>query len=87
MRRTVIVSGVFALLLSEAGFAQTRLPRNNPVEQQVIESNRSIQRRQGIVSDQQQTQFEINQLRQSHSREQVFSPPIGRFCGAGQVGC
>lgn len=87
MRRTIIFAGTLALLLTESAFAQSRLPRNNPVEQQVIESNRSIQRRQGIVSDQQQTQFEINQLRQSHSREQVFSPPIGGFCGAGQVGC
>jgi hypothetical protein len=88
MYRSVILAGFLGLLLSQAGLAQTRLPRNNPVEQQVIESNRSVQRQQRGLADQQQNQFEINQLRQDLSRERIFPPPsIGRICAPGQIGC
>ncbi len=63
------------------------LPSQSRSERQVDDINRSLTVQQQNLRQNQQTQFEINQLRQSHSREQVFSPPIGSFCGAGQVGC
>ena len=88
MKRMIILAGTVGLLLNGVAFAQTRLPRNNPVELQVNEANRSIQRQQRGLSDQQQSQFEMNQLRQSLGREQAF-PPLGvdRICAPGQIGC
>jgi hypothetical protein len=90
MHRTLILSVALALLPLQAVLAQTRLPRNNPVEQQVIESSRQVQRHQRNLAEQQQTQFEINQLRQNLNREQLFPPTtggIGRICAPGQIGC
>ena len=88
MYRTILVAGTLGLLPIEPALAQTRLPRNNPVERQVTETNRSIQRQQRSLSEQQQTQFEINQLRQSLGREQIFPPAdFNRICTPGQIGC
>jgi hypothetical protein len=88
MYRTIILAGTLGLVLNGAALAQTRLPRNNPVQRQIDESNRQIQRQQRKLEDQQQTQFEINQLRQSLGREQVFpGPSHGRICAPGQFGC
>ena len=89
MRRALILLMAFSILPVPAALAQTRLPRNNPVEREVIESSRQIQREQRALGQQQQNQFEINQLRQSLGREQLFPPAggFGRVCPPSQVGC
>ena len=87
MHRTVILAGILALIASEAALAQLALPRNNPVERQIVESNRAVERQQRIIGDQQQLQFELNQLRQRLDRQPTFSPPAGTICAPGQIGC
>jgi uncharacterized membrane protein YgcG len=70
-------------------FAQ-RLPRTSPAERRVDDLNRSIQRQQRRLSEQQQDQIEINQLRQELSRQRTtpqISPGIGRICAPGQIAC
>ena len=90
MRRTLILLMALSLLPVPAALAQRRLPRNNPVEREVIESSRQIQREQRSLGQEQQVQFEINQLRQSLGREQLFPPTtggFGRVCPPSRVGC
>jgi hypothetical protein len=92
MYRTLFVAGVIGLVLNQGGFAQTRLPRNNPTEQQVREINRSLQFQERRRLDRQQTQFEINQMRQELKRQENFrllpGPSLGRrICAPGQIRC
>jgi hypothetical protein len=92
MYRTVFLAGVIGIVLNQGVFAQTRLPRNNPNEQQVREINRSIQSQERRRLDRQQTQVEINQMRQELRRQENFrslpGPALGRrICAPGQIRC
>ena len=87
MQRTLILAGAACLLLNPA-FAQSRLPRMSPSEQQVLDINRSLQRHQRDLAVQQQSEFELNQLRQSLHRHQTFPDrTFGAICAPGQIGC
>ncbi|HEV2602252.1 MAG TPA: hypothetical protein VGU24_01190 [Microvirga sp.] len=71
--------------------AQSRLPRTSPAEQNYNDINRSLQRQERNLRVEQQTQFELNQLRQERDRIQAVTPPptIGgpRICAPGEIGC
>ena len=84
MQRALILAGAACLLLNAAASAQSRLPRTSPSERQVLDINRSLQRHQRDLAFQQQTEFELNQLRQSLHRYQTFP---NRICAPGQIGC
>ena len=83
---------LMALVLSAAGapaLAQIeRLPAMSRSERQVIETNRAIQQQQRDLRQDQQTQFEINQLR---NQPAIGGPayPIGpsRGCPPTSIGC
>ena len=62
--------------------------RTSPSELQVREINRSLQRQQRDLAFQQQTEFELNQLRHSLHRHQTFpSRTFGAICAPGQIRC
>jgi hypothetical protein len=64
--------------------AQTeRLPAMSRSERQVIETNRVIQQQQRDLRQDQQTQFEINQLRNQFQQQQ--SQPIRPGCAIGTI--
>lgn len=69
--------------------AQTqRLPLNSRSERQVQDINRSLQQQQRDLRQDQQTQFEINQLRGQIEQNQIIAPRIGGGnCPAGSIGC
>ena len=82
MRRLTIVALGLAAAVPAA--AQTeRLPAMSRSERQVIETNRAIQQQQRDLRQDQQTQFEVNQLRNQLQQQQMFPP--GRVCQAGNV--
>jgi hypothetical protein len=85
MRSPIIV---FAMLLTAGpAFAQVeRLPSQSRAERQVNDINRSLAIQQQELRQNQQTQFEINQLRGQIQRETLFPPP-GRTCAPGQINC
>ena len=67
-------------------------PRTSRSEREVQEINRSIQRQQRELGNQQQDQIELNQLRQDLSRRNntpALTGPgsIGRICAPGQIAC
>jgi hypothetical protein len=78
---------VIALVLSAAAapaLAQTeRPPAMSRSERQVIEMNRAIQQQQRDLRQDQQTQFEINQLRNQFQQQQ--SQPIRPACAVGTI--
>jgi hypothetical protein len=78
---------LMALVLSAAGapaLAQIeRLPAMSRSERQVIETNRAIQQQQRDLRQDQQTQFEINQLRNQFQQQQ--SQPIRPGCAIGTI--
>ena len=80
-----------ALILSFApAEAQSRLPRSSPAEQTYNDINRSLQRQEQNLRAEQQTQFELNQLRQERDRIRSVAPPtiIGpRICAPGEIRC
>jgi hypothetical protein len=82
---------VILALGSASAEAQSRLPRTSPAEQNYNEINRSLQRQERNLRAEQQTQFELNQLRQERDRIQAVPPPptIGgvRICAPGEIGC
>jgi hypothetical protein len=74
-----------ALAASSSAFAQTeRLPAMSRSERQVIETNRAFQQQQRDLRQDQQTQFEVNQLRNQLQQQQ--SQPIRPGCAIG-VAC
>ena len=64
--------------------AQTeRLPAMSRSERQVIETNQAIRQQQRDLRQDQQTQFEINQLRNQFQQQQ--SQPIRPGCAIGTI--
>ncbi len=62
-----------------------RLPAQSRSEQQIQDINRSLAVQQRELRQEQQTQFEINQLRGEIRRENMFGSP-GR-CAPGAISC
>lgn len=90
MRCLIAVSVAVALLPSLALAQIEPLPSVSRSEQQVNDINRAIQAQQQGVGAGQQTQFELNQLRQGQQRNTLTPPPaiLGRpGCPAGSIGC
>jgi hypothetical protein len=88
--RTILVLAAL-VSLSTPVLAQTqRLPRTSPAEQQARDLNQSMQGQNRSLNNQQQSQFELNQLRQELRRQETFPPMIApgpRVCAPGQVVC
>jgi hypothetical protein len=92
MRAIVVLIALAGLCVPAIG--QTRLPRTSPSEREVQGINRSLRGQQRQLGSEQQTQFEINQLRQDLRRQQNTptligpnSPSAGGVCAPGSPRC
>jgi len=90
--RVAIVPGRLGWALAAPAAAQVeRLPQPSRAERQADDINRAIQRQQLQTRENQQTQFEINQLRNQLQQDRQFpimtGPGVGRGCPPGSVGC
>ncbi len=85
------LAALVASAILSAAEAQSRLPRTSPAERSYTDINRNLQRWERSVAIEQQSQFEVNQLRQELNRQRVFAPPPGssirRICAPGQISC
>jgi len=81
--RALVLAAVMAALIGPATAQVERLPQPGRAERQVDDSNRAIARQQQLLRENQQTQFEINQLRNELNRSQQFPP----MTVPGSVGC
>ena len=72
------------VLAASPAFAQVeRLPPMSRSERQIVDTNRAFQAQQQDVRQNQQTQFEINQLRNEIQQQQA--QPIRPPCAIGAV--
>ena len=90
--RAFIVAGAIGALMATPALAQVeRLPEQSRAERQAEDINRTITRQQLQTRENQQTQFEVNQLRQDIQRSREFpvmtGPGAGRGCPPGSIGC
>ena len=89
--RAILTILVFACLASPVAAQGLRIPESSRSENQVQDLNRSMQRQQQQLRNQQQGQFELNQLRQDLNRSQNFpsitGPGVSRGCPPGAVSC
>jgi hypothetical protein len=83
MRDLTLAGLIAAVFVGPAAAQVERLPQPSRAERQVDDSNRAIARQQQLLRDNQQTQFEINQLRGDVQRSQQFPP----MTGPGTIGC
>jgi hypothetical protein len=84
--RSLLTFSCLAILAVPALAQVERLPAQSRQERQVNEINRSLTIQQQELRQNQQTQFEINQLRGEVRRDGMFPPP-GRICAPGQINC
>ena len=86
---TVVFALAAAVLAAAPALAQVeRLPTQSRAERQLDSINSSLQAQQQQRAVQQQSQFEINQLRTQIQRDQTFpTPGSTRVCAVGQLGC
>ena len=89
IRALTFASLIAAALVGPAAAQVERLPQPSRAERQVDDSNRAIARQQQLLRDNQQTQFEINQLRGELQRSQQFAPMTGpgTGCAPGAIRC
>ena len=91
MRVAILAALIGALPLAPAAAQVERLPEQSRAERQAIDINRAMERQQLQLRENQQTQFEINQLRGEIQRSRDFppmtGPGAGRGCPPGPVGC
>ncbi len=91
MRALPIATLIGALLMTPALAQVERLPEQSRAERQAQDINRAIVRQQQITRDNQQTQFEVNQLRNELQQSRQFPPVTGPSavggCPRGSVGC
>ena len=94
--RAFIVAGLpgilAGILVAAPAAAQVeRLPERSRAERQVDDLNRAMVRQQMQTRQNQQTQFEINQLRGEIQRNYQFpsmtGPGAGGGCPPGSIGC
>ncbi len=80
-----------AALLAAGPAAAQVLPRETPSERQLRSTNQAIQQQQRFQARDAQTQFEVNQLRQSIERHNTMplttGPGMNPGCPAGSIGC
>lgn len=84
--RTLILAVALAVATAPALAQVERLPEQSRSERQVDDINRSLTIQQQNLRQNQQTQFEINQLRGQIQRDSMV-PPAGRICAPGQINC
>jgi|tagenome__1003787_1003787.scaffolds.fasta_scaffold17863295_1 hypothetical protein len=86
---TVVFAALAAALSAAPAFAQVeRLPTVSRAERQLDDINGSLRTQQQLRRAEQQTQFEVNQLRTQIQRDQTFpTPGSTRVCAPGQLGC
>ena len=90
MRRltALFALGVAVIAGVPASAQDFRLPTTSRAERQINENSRSLQVQQQQRRLEQQSQFEVNQLRTQVQREQTFpTPGSRRICAPGQIGC
>ena len=90
--RPFIVAGPIGPVLAAPAAAQVeRLPQPGRAERQAEDINRAMQRQQLQMRENQQTQFEINQLRNELQQSRQFpimtGPGAGSGCPPGSIGC
>jgi hypothetical protein len=85
--RVLIMAGLIGAALAGPAAAQVeRLPEQSRAERQAEDINRAITRQEQITRQNQQTQFEVNQLRQELQRSQQFPPgPSVGSCPRGSI--
>jgi hypothetical protein len=83
--RALIIAFFIAFTGPPAVAQPERLPQQSRSEQQIQDINRSLTVQQRELRQEQQTQFELNQLRGEIRRENMFSVP-GR-CAPGAISC
>jgi hypothetical protein len=80
----ILTTVTLVLALAAPAAAQTeRLPAMSRSERQVIDTNRDFQAQQQNLRQDQQTQFEVNQLRNQLQQQQV--QPIRPGCAIGAI--
>ncbi len=91
MRALPIATLIGALLTTPALAQVERLPEQSRAERQAQDINRAIVRQQQFLRENQQTQFEINQLRNEIQQSRQFpimtGPGAGSGCPPGSIGC
>ena len=90
--RALVIAGLIGALAAPPAFAQVeRLQQPSRAERQAQDLNRAITRQEQIRQQNQQTQFEINQLRnelqQSRQFPSMTGPGAGSGCPPGSIGC
>jgi hypothetical protein len=90
--RALAIATLIGAFLATPAFAQVdRLPQPSRAERQAQDINRAIVRQQMLMHQNQQTQFEINQLRnelqQSRQFPMMTGPGAGSGCPPGSIGC
>ena len=89
MRALILAGLIGASLIAPVSAQVERLPEQSRAERQAQDLNRAIVRQQQITRENQQTQFEINQLRGELQRSQQFpsmiGPGAGRGCPPGSI--
>jgi hypothetical protein len=90
--RALVIAGLAGAFVATSASAQVeRLPQPSRAERQAQELNSAIVRQQQITRENQQTQFEINQLRNELQQSRQFpimtGPGAGGGCPPGSVGC
>ena len=86
--RALVIAMIGVLAAAPAAAQVERLPEQSRAERQVEDLNRAMMRQQMQTRQNQQTQFEINQLRGEIQRSQQFptGPGLGG-CPRGSIGC
>jgi hypothetical protein len=90
--RAIAIAGLIGAFLAAPASAQVeRLPQPSRAERQAQELNRAMVRQQMQMHQNQQTQFEINQLRNEIQQSRQFpimtGPGAGGGCPPGSIGC
>jgi hypothetical protein len=89
--RAVTIAFVALVAAAPVAAQVERLPEQSRAERQAQDINRSIMLQEQIRRQNQQTQFEINQLRGEIQRNYQFpsmtGPGAGGGCPPGSIGC
>lgn len=88
VRTVVFVLAASAAASLPAAAQDLRLPTTSRAERQLNENNRALAIQQQDRRFEQQSQFEVHQLRTQIQRDQSFpTPGSTRICAIGQLGC